>query len=265
LEGGYSDRALFSGIFSHLCGLAGEDPVPTKEEDYNGLGYEMGQRMGVVRERADSSAATKRLGRPYEPSWWAVSELESLEAAMATLPPAPPKKPRSSMPPTYSTPTQSSNAKVVAVPRTRRSMSGLSALSNGAGSPLRSRPPSPPPPEVPWTTAVHELSKLLIPAERQTDSCTAEDLSAEATRQRRDRQSALAVANTTTEAAGPGGPAATRTGLRERKLAKPIVPIHEEEDSKLGKNRRKTVAGAGGIILEKVIPSPFITPIQILC
>src|SRR3569833_1603415 len=185
LEGGYSDRALFSGILSHLSGLAGDDPVPTMEEDYNGLGYEMGQRIGSVRDRRESLSA-KKLARPYESSWWNVAELEAIEALMAPPPPEA-KAPRQTAAPTYSSPTQSSQAKV-ATPKVRRSISGLSSLANA--SPL-SRPPSPPPPEVPWMVAAHELSKLLIPADRQTGSCKPEDLSAEATRVRRDRQSLL--------------------------------------------------------------------------
>jgi histone deacetylase HOS3 len=252
LEGGYSDRALMSGIFSHLCGLAGDEASPTKETDFNGLGYEMGQRMGTLDKRAESTTTRRASNGPaYDPAWWSVKELECLEAAMAAPPPAPPKKPRSSMPPTYSSPTQASTAKVNATaPKVRRSMSGLSGLSqsqsNGASSPLRTRPPSPPPPEVPWATAVHELSKLLIPTGRQTGSCTAEDLSAEATRARRDRQSALAAqmqgvqVNDVAEAAQAQTPV-SRMGLRERKAAKSIVPIHEEEDGKWGKNRRKTL------------------------
>lgn len=231
LEGGYSDRALCSGVLSHLCGLAGDDPAPT-EQDFNGLGYEMGQRMGAARGRRDSSAS-ERGSRRYEPSWWSAAELEQLEDTMT--PPLEPRKPRITEPPTYSTPTAASVAKKV-TPRLRRSVSGL--LPGGNGLPM-SRAPSPPPPEVPWTIAAHELSKLLIPTGRQTESCTHDDLNAEATRARRDRQSVL------TQSIPPGAlptaqaeRAPTRMGLRERK-AKPSPPIDEEGPG----DRRKTIAG----------------------
>ncbi|KAK1755838.1 Arginase/deacetylase [Echria macrotheca] len=239
LEGGYSDRALCSGVLSHICGLAGDDPA-TKEQDYNGLGYEMGQRIGSVRGRKDSSAS-ERGTRRYEPSWWSAAELERLERIQAPVSQEP-MKPRTNMPPTYSSPTTASTAKVV-TPKLRRSVSGLSP--NGM---TISRPPTPPPPEVPWTVAAHELSKLLVPTGRQTDSCKHEDLNAEATRARRDRQSVLA------QSVPPGGaPAAdrppTRMALRERR-AKPTTPIDEETEEDR-KYRRKTVAGTSVLSSEK--------------
>lgn len=55
------------------------------------------------------------------------------------------------------------------------------------------RAPSPPPPAVDWATAAHELSKLLVPSDRETRSCRPEDLNAEASRARRDRYSAVGL------------------------------------------------------------------------
>ncbi|KAK3312416.1 hypothetical protein B0H66DRAFT_398546 [Apodospora peruviana] len=254
LEGGYSDRALCSGVLSHLCGLAGDGPN-TKDPEPNGLGSEMGQRIGLVRGRKDSSAS-ERGARRYEPSWWSPAELEQLEGAQA--PPPEPKKPRNTTPPTYSSPTQASVARSVVVPRLRRSASGLSLAANG--SPI-SRPPSPPPPEVLWNVATHALSKLLIPSGRQTDSCTHEDLNAEATKARRDRQSALA------QSLPPGSVPATqaeraptRMALRGRK-AKPTLPIDEEDAELERKNRRKTVAGPSVLAVEKGLVSRGGTPV----
>ncbi|OIW28498.1 Arginase/deacetylase [Coniochaeta ligniaria NRRL 30616] len=248
LEGGYSDRALYSGILSHLSGLAGDDPA-VKDQDFNGLGYEMGQRIGSaggqragssgqIRGRKDSSAS-ERGTRPYEPSWWSLPELEVMEATVAPVPVEEPKKPRNQTPPTYSSPTAASSAKVLPSLKVRRSISGLSAMRNATPS----RPPTPPPPEVPWAVAAHELSKLLIPADRQTGSCTHEDLAAEATRARQARQSALSQttgsAGTSTASTPEPRAAPVRMALRERK-AKPSLPLEAEGD---GKNRRKTVAG----------------------
>lgn len=238
LEGGYSDRALYTGVLSHISGLAGDDPVVTREQEYNGLGHEMGQRIGSFSGRK-SSCASERGARPYEPSWWAPPELEAIEALMAPPPTAEPRKPRRSMPPTYSSPTQSSAAKVVTTPKLRRSVSNMSL--NGGSALAVSRPPTPPPPEVPWTVAVHELSKLLIPSDRQTESCKHEDLNAEATRARRDRQANLSQ-SMPAGSEPPATPApTTRMALRERK-AKPTLPLTEEDDERDYKNRRKTVA-----------------------
>lgn len=250
LEGGYSDRALYSGILSHLSGLAGDDPT-VKDQDFNGLGYEMGRRIASaegLRARKDSSAS-ERGTRPYEPSWWSLPELERIEAVLAP-PPAPaadPKKPRNQTPPTYSSPTAASSARVVSGVKVRRSISGLSTLNIAAPA---SRPPTPPPPEVPWAVAAHELSKLLIPADRQTGSCTHEDLAAEATRARQARQSAINQSSSlpgTATATPEPRTAPSRMALRERK-AKVSLPPAAEEDAK---NRRKTVAGPG---LDKLPP-----------
>ncbi|KAK3939849.1 hypothetical protein QBC46DRAFT_459376 [Diplogelasinospora grovesii] len=245
LEGGYSDRALCSGVLSHISGLAGDDPA-TQEQDYNGLGYEMGQKIGVVRTRKDSSASESGT-RPYDPSWWSPAELASLESIVYPPPPPEQKQPRTNAPPTYSSPTTASSARVV-TPRVRRSISGLSL--GGSRSP--SRPPSPPPPEVPWTTAASELSKLLIPSGRQTESCTHEDLNAEATRARRDRQSHVSSGS-------QGERAPTRMSLRERK-AKPTPAIKEEDAEEERKRRRRTVAGPSDFVSEKSVSSRGTVP-----
>lgn len=250
LEGGYSDRAITSGVLSHLGGLAGEDPVPIKKEKMSGgLAFEMGQRIGAL--GSDATDENNDTAPAYDPAWWTVGALEKLEAAVHAPPPEPKKPPRSVTTPTYSSPTQSSAAKVVLVPRVRRSVSGLSALASASVS----RAPTPPPPDVDWPVAAHELSKLLIPSDRTTTSCKPEELSAEATRARRDRQSLLLAAGQlpasapstpcapSTAAAGPV-PAPVRMALRERKpVAKPIGSIDEEAEEKPqpDRGRRKSL------------------------
>ena len=104
----------------------------------------------------------------YDPQWWSLPQLEKLDATVNPPPPAPePKKPREGPAPTYSSPTQSFIAKVTS-PKVQRSVSNMSV---GNGSPRAvTRAPSPPPPDVDWTVASHELSKLLIPVDRQTFS-----------------------------------------------------------------------------------------------
>lgn len=201
LEGGYSDRALCSGIMSHVCGLAG-------------------------------ASATEKNHEPnqYNASWWSAAELERLEATLVTPPPEPPKPPKNVPTPTYCSPTQASTARSVAP---RRSMSGLHQhalmAANRPMSPMLSRIPTTPAPEVPWDIAACELSKLLIPHDRQTESCTHTDLNAEATRARRERQ--LAQASTPASDSGAASSSdrpSTRMALRERK-AKQTLPIKEED------------------------------------
>lgn len=256
LEGGYSDRALCTGVFSHLSGLAGGDPIAIKKEfDHNGLGYEMGQKIGAYNGMNSSSAPpTLNSSPPYDPAWWALPLLEELDATVNPGPPPPePKKPRDGAPPTYSSPTQSFIAKVTS-PRVQRSVSNISSASNGSPRAV-TRGPSPPPPDVNWTVAAHELSKLLIPIDRQTMSCKPEDLSAEATRARRDRQSILTPPTSTSGSEQPDS-AAPRMALRVRKPAKPSIETVEEDEARkpVSKtNRRKTVAGAAVIAAEKAI------------
>ncbi|KAM5345300.1 hypothetical protein ACJ41O_011162 [Fusarium nematophilum] len=234
LEGGYSDRALFSGIFSHLSGLAGDQTYDQQQQNVGRLGVEMGQKIGVLAEEEQLGTDSKPpldSVHAYDPSWWASPRLDELEAITAD-PGGPPKKPHSAALPTYFSPTQASTAKVSDPIKMRRS------LSNLGGS--ISRPPSPPPPEVPWTVAAHELSKLLIPLERQTDSCKPEDLNAEASRARRDRQSLLMGIDTAPPSA-PSSRPTSRMSLRERRT-KPAPPPPEPSKEKTTKGRRKTVA-----------------------
>ncbi|KAF9881738.1 histone deacetylase hos3 [Colletotrichum karsti] len=241
LEGGYSDRALYSGIFSHLSGLSGDQTVSEPTRGRPSLGYEMGQRIGAIQEgqpipEKDPSAPSLH---PYNPSWWASSELDELEVAMGNRP-ASPRMIRQVTPGNYSTPTAASIGKAVDPTRLRRMASGHGVAY--------SRPPTPPPPDVHWTVAAHELSRLLIPSDRQVDSCKPEDLNAEATKARRDRQSIL---NPDLVPPPPPAPApverpTSRMSLRERK---PVT--YAEEDDKQSKNRRRTVAGAPALSADK--------------
>lgn len=241
LEGGYSDRALCTGVLSHLSGMSAGDPmIIKKERSPTGLGYEMGQKIGTYDGIPHPETLTVGSHiQNYDPSWWSVPRLEQLDALVNPEPiTAEPRKPRDMTPPTYSTPTQSFIAKVTS-PSARRTVSNM-GMSNGSPR-APSRAPSPPPPEVDWTVAAHELSKLLIPTDRQTFSCRPEDLSAEATRVRRDRQSIL-TPPTETAVENPS----SRMALRTRKPAKPLVESVEEDEKKPAAktNRRKTVAGA---------------------
>ncbi|CAK7270042.1 histone deacetylase [Sporothrix epigloea] len=266
LEGGYSNRALYSGVLSHVSGLAGASPTTTRDEAFSsGLGYEMGSRMGKLGIDDDTEESAKINGVPYDPAWWTSAELDRIEAALAPPPPPPEAKAERPLHPatTYFSPTASSQAKVNYAPKLRRSMSSLSATygaSTGRSSPSSRpvSPPPPPPPDVSWTVAMHELSKLLIPTERTTTSCTAEDLTAEATRARRERLALLGSIDVSHAASvsvpvTPSGP--TRVSMRERKQVRPFGSLlaaastaikEEDADQQLldRKNRRKTDGGS---------------------
>lgn len=88
LEGGYSDRALYSGVFSHLSGLAGGAPMVVKQDINGGLGHEMGQRMGTS-SNMDASEPILDHVPMYDPLWWSAQRLEQLDATIRPPPPPP--------------------------------------------------------------------------------------------------------------------------------------------------------------------------------
>ncbi|RJE27389.1 histone deacetylase [Aspergillus sclerotialis] len=225
LEGGYSDRALTSGILSHLAGL-GE--ATSSHEDANEqssrLKCEMIERLGL--STPPPFACEPTLGADFNTDWWSPNFLEELEALV--YPPPAPVKPREKTGPTYSAPTQSFAAKVVATTRDRKSI----------GSQADSDVP-PPLPEVGWATAVLELSKVLIPKDRQTMSCRPEELKADPSRARRERQAAL-------DNIGAGaGLEDSRMRLRVRK-PKTSVPNTPKQQASKG-NRRSTIDPASDL------------------
>ena len=242
LEGGYSDRALYSGVLSHLGGLAGNEPIFHREDANGGLGQEMSSRNGSFSRRNTLSSDTdlwpKNPGFPYDPNWWSVAELDKLDGYSAPTPQKLPKL-REGPAPTYCSPTQASEAKLTEIAKIRRSLSGTSGPTGGHV--YVSRAPTPPPPEVPWMAAAHELSKLLIPRNRQVNSYRHEELNPEVAKPKRERQSMGSAGN----AAGPPSRPSTRMSLRERKPTN-----YADPDSDIDKARRKTVGGA--LATEKV-------------
>lgn len=241
LEGGYSDRALTSGVLSHLCGLSQIKKVPSQAELLDRLGHEMGHRLGSLSLESESEGIAMPATEPnvsVDSRWWSLPYLEHLEATISPAAAmAPAKKPRNNKP-TYTTPTQSYSAKIVSPPLNRRSFSG-STYRQRSSSSASSRPPTPPLPDVDWAVAAYELSKVLIPLDRQVDSCKAEDLNAEATRARRVRQSGIGL---------PSEIPATDTKpmqLREKKpRALKVKSESDEEKAASRANRRKTIAVA---------------------
>ena len=255
LEGGYSDRALMSGVLSHISGLTSPTSSSRQQNSSSGLGHEMGWRLGKMDINDDNPAILKDVLRetvePFDTTWWSPPQLEEIETLISPpQPTAAPKKQRHDSRPTYTSTTQSYTAKIVSPPSGRRSFSG-----NGAHvyqtAPVVSRGPSPPPPAVNWATAAHELSKLLVPSDRETRSCKPEDLNAEATRARRDRQSGVVMP--------VDGPVHSlkRMQLRERKVKHPQYTSDDEQDKLMSRaSRRKTIADVS--LLAQNIESPIV-------
>ncbi|KAF2636933.1 Arginase/deacetylase [Massarina eburnea CBS 473.64] len=173
LEGGYSDRALTSGVLSHLSGLC-DGQVWTDPAASGGMTSAMQKRMSGLSMYTDDMPLSPLPLEPtlvtYDPSWWHASRLAELENLVVPPPYVMPKKVRTGPGAHFSSPTQSFTAKVVDPSKVSRTVSGRYQSTSP------SRAPTPPPQEVDWATATHALSKLLIPSDRQTHSCKPEEL-----------------------------------------------------------------------------------------
>lgn len=210
LEGGYSDRALCSGVLSHLSGLCAT-PVGTKTDAVEALADLSSQMRGL-----GIGGMNKPQSLHYDKDWWSDANLTALEHKINPPPPPPQsKKVRTGPRPTYATPTESFAYKVVDPQRFALNISGT--MREGQ---MPTRPPTPPPPEVDWVVATQELSRLLIPFDRQTKSCTAEDLAVP--RIKKERESGVSAIST--EAAGQP------RQLRDRKAKVPAYAQSAHSD-----------------------------------
>jgi histone deacetylase HOS3 len=239
LEGGYSDRALTSGVLSHLCGLAsvGSDAYSADDVESSRLASEMRQRLGLAIQNSGPSIKSEVEEEfvSFDTEWWNTVRLEELEVLVnPPPPPLAPKKLKEKILPTYSSPTQASNARRVVSATSRRSISGTPSAESVD---MYDATPEPIP-DVDWATAAHELSKLLIPSDRQTTSCKHEDLNAEATRVRRERYSTVGVP------AAPPPEDGKRMQLRERKAKAPSYVLDEDKPTSRS-SRRTTIAAVG--------------------
>ncbi|KAK3051226.1 histone deacetylase [Extremus antarcticus] len=240
LEGGYSDRALCSGVLSHLSGLCATPAPAVKKESSNDLPLDQMMRgLGI-----NGTLTPSKLS--YDKSWWSATNLTALELKVNPPPPALAKKMRVGQQPTYATPTESFAYKVVDTDKFARSISGT---MRDVARPVR--PPTPPAPEVDWVIATQELSKLLIPTDRQTRSCTPEELAGPKTH--KPRVSAIPAA-ALEESAKP-------RQLRDRKAKGPAgyaVSSHSDElesvRSVSRSSRRQTIADFAVINSEPAEP-----------
>ncbi|OAP60285.1 hypothetical protein AYL99_05287 [Fonsecaea erecta] len=226
LEGGYSDRALTSGVLSHICGMAGDNHAASgnSSSEVNGNKF---QTINNWVQDIPSSAAAQHF--TYSADWWALQNLEELEYVVAgRQPPASKAKDKSG---NYSSPTQASTLKMTDHAREKRSFSALHArLSLEAAY-------EPPPPDVDWAIAAYELSRVIIPSTRQTLSCTHEELNAEATRVRRERLSTVGL--------HPGPD--ERMQLRDRKPKAPPANLSAVRAISRNGNRRTTIAAVSDL------------------
>jgi histone deacetylase HOS3 len=214
LEGGYSDRALCSGVLSHITGLC-QDPSETTSNGQEA--HQADDDIASAMQSMNISSSSNGSIPEYDPNWWDVKNLQALETHV-TPPPLPvlTRTQRTAMP-TYATPTQSFAGKVVDPLKFQRSISGTMR-------PMSPRPAGPrEPAEVNWIVAVHELSKLIIPSDRQTRSHAPEDLAP--VRIKKDRLSAPVIV--------PAMPAVGGRQLRTRKPrgADTVSPPNEADMS----------------------------------
>ncbi|MCJ1308221.1 hypothetical protein MMC25_001874 [Agyrium rufum] len=262
LEGGYSDRALTSGVLSHICGLSSSEKNPTIPLQNHDLGREMANRLGKLQPSSETSYTlnSPTTASSYDRGWWSSSSLDDLESyGKSPFPTPSTRKPTNGLASTYATPTESFTAKIISPPQNRRSMSGqiIKGPQRPASS-MSSRPPSPPPPDVDWVTATHALCKLLVPTSRSTTSYRHEDLNAEATRVRKERQSTIGLpANHTTL------PEGQRMQLRDRRTKAPLAKTDDQELKAASRSsRRRTIASAEALAKESIEASDVLILVQ---
>ncbi|KAJ8106088.1 hypothetical protein OPT61_g9773 [Boeremia exigua] len=228
LEGGYSDRALASGVMSHISGLT-DGQVYHDTSLTNGSALEQ-QLSGMNLSDEDvsvRSVETNLTPITYDPSWWHATHLAELENLVNPPLPVALKKHKQGPLAHFSSPTQSFTAKVVDPTK-------LSHLQPARGVPVNpARPITPPPPDVDWATAAHALSALLVPLDRQTRSCRPEELAPPQIK--KEKPAAPALNSVKVDSSG-----------RQLRGRKPVTSYadrgSDEEKSESRSSRRQTIA-----------------------
>ncbi|PPJ49651.1 hypothetical protein CBER1_02154 [Cercospora berteroae] len=259
LEGGYSDRALCSGVLSHLSGLCATT-VSAQSSGFDELMNLSNKMNGLSMNQHELGT-----GYHYDKTWWTSDNLTALEHKINPPPPPQAKKFRVGPQPTYATPTESFAYKVVDTNKFARSISGTMR-----DVPRPDRAPTPPPPEVDWVVATQELSKLLIPQDRQTKSCTSEELTiprvkkelapisrndAAPSRQLRDRKAkGPAYAESTHSDESAASRAASRNESRaSRRETIDILPSQESAATQQRRLSRRLSAGSALTITDALV------------
>jgi histone deacetylase HOS3 len=246
LEGGYSDKALISGVLSHVSGLCHGEYVAAAAPS-----RPSGDRLAEGMSRLTVSGSSGLSGIPgagqlagiedmalqlrYNSEWWTSEHLDALVEILNPTPQMPAVEAvKSGRTNNFASPTQSSKMKVVDPAQLHRKTSGQFGRFPSSAAP--SRPATPPPPTVHWTVAAQELCKLLIP-NRQTKSHTAAELATP--KIKKERQSGIGLNSVP--------PASSGRQLREKRTTvKPSPPIPEQPEQKRvvskGADRRRTIA-----------------------
>ena len=240
LEGGYSNRAIMSGVLAHLVGLAYETPARAMfrhHQTHRGISEEylyedgvMGNSeygMGPHGGTPGDFLGGEREGFAvdyYDPQWWDIEHLVELENKTAKRP----KKVAPGAPVNYLSATAASKAKVEAKVLIKQA----ARIGNG---------PPPPPVIIDWATATVDLSKRLIPQEDQDEQPPSPTLSVASTTRGASKWHSVA---------GHGDEGLTKMVLRERK-PKPTAVEERAASRAGGDRRRKSVAG--------VVTSPALT------
>ncbi|KAF2665771.1 Arginase/deacetylase [Microthyrium microscopicum] len=223
LEGGYSDKALVSGVLSHISGLCDNDVISVKQEETNGFGQE---KVGLSGLTPAYSVPTQTLMK-YNTEWWESSNLDELVDLLHPAPSGEKAAPKKSRFATYSSPTHASAMKIVDHTKVYRSTS----FNSRAPSVATSRAASPPPPDVDWATAASELCRLLVPQNRQIGSCTQAELNPKDIRVKKEKS------------AEPTAPmAAPTTNGRALRQRQPRVSNAVDTSRKASADRRRTIA-----------------------
>ncbi|KAF8464132.1 histone deacetylase domain-containing protein [Kalaharituber pfeilii] len=238
LEGGYSNRAMTSGVLAHLVGLSYETPARAMFRHHQR--YQMGNLSEEFHESLPEMEYDTFHGTPrdylggqaegfavdyYDPSWWDIEHLVELENKLSKRP----KKVPSAAPVNYLSATVASAAKVET--KSQKALQAQAAKQGG---------PPPPPVVLDWATATVELSKKLIPQEDEEGSGappspTGSVISCRSVSVSGNKRHSVA-SDVITEGL-------SKMTLRERK-AKPVLEERSvSRASTASGGRRKTVAG----------------------
>ncbi|RAO73753.1 uncharacterized protein BHQ10_009765 [Talaromyces amestolkiae] len=244
LEGGYSNRALASGVLSHLSALADTRIYSDASEQRSGLASEMSGRLGLGLVETGQDFAQEDIGPAFETDWWAPDLLDELEL-LAFPPPAFPKKaPKSG--PTYFSPTQASTARVTTTLRERKSSTNLTA-DNYTTELL---------PEVGWATSAHELWKCVIPTDRETMSFQFDELKARAAEAKKKKQANVEPPST------PSGNTRRQLRVRTSKTTSPDTPAAKAQTPRRvsARNNRRTTIGSASDLPEPLTDAKAANP-----
>jgi histone deacetylase HOS3 len=140
LEGGYSDRALITGIMAHLAGLA--CPSPTTVSGF------VPPSTGLLPVPEPYATRPSSADRGWDPEWWGSENLGELERyyEKMTFKKVVTDKPSTSY----------LSATTASIARSETPRRVVSSAGAGNSSPL-------PPPVIPWEVRAFELSRKIIP------------------------------------------------------------------------------------------------------